>query len=107
MFLDAFTQRPSGFPDIIIVTILTLQTVDSSSQLIRRRFVFGRYEQLAKSLVRFERSVYPHFVISSAYLIRDALNVGNSRINSPSCRLLWFTSGVRSDFLSLFEKTQF
>ena len=60
MFLDTFAQRPSGFPDITLVTVLALQ------RLMRRRFVFVRYKQLAKYLVGFERNMYPRFLVSSA-----------------------------------------
>ena len=37
--------------------------------------------------MRFERSMYPRFLVSSTYLIRDVMNAGKSRITSPSCRL--------------------
>ena len=89
MFLNAFAQRPGGFPDITLMTVLTLQTINSPCQLIWGRFVLGRYEQLAKSLVWFEGSMYPRFLISSAYLIRDALNIRKSRKNSPLWRPTW------------------
>ena len=92
MFLNAFAQRPGGFPDVTLMTVLTLQTINSPCQLIWGRFVLGRYEQLAKSLVWFEGSMYPRFLISSAYLIRNALNVRKSRKNSP----LWRPTGFGS-----------